>query len=223
MFTELKLIDENISQIQKELKGSFVKPEVLLHLADQIDAIYAFIQRMDNPDAGPQFRAEIEKHKTALIELFGRWQTLFIDAEITQIAEDAQQLSEQGKNPQVQKKLRALGAKIQAIYADEGLSLENQLMVTLARRFIAKGLDLLHKIPSPPDLPPMSVDEITEMTLHLLDIGRHFYDGRIGCGLKLYNALIPRHKLGIKLYFDILEGDEKDFISSDFAAIKAAS
>ena len=223
MFKELRLIDENISRLQNELKSSFVKSEVLLKLADQIDAIYAFIQKIDNPDAGPQFQAEIEKHKSAIIELFDRWQTLLVDAEVTQMAEDAQALSEQDKSLDVQKKLKILNDKIQTLSLDHGLSMENQLMVTLARRFIAKGLDMLHKIPSPSDYPPMSTDEIADTVIYLLDIGRDFNGGQIARGLNVYQALSPRHKEGVDRYFLALGGSEKDLISTDFELIKSTS
>ncbi len=223
MFKELRLIDDNISRLQNELKSSFVKSEVLLELADQIDAIYAFIQKMDNPDQGPHFQEEIEKHKSSIIQLFDRWQTLIVDAEVTQMAEDAQALSEQSKSSAIQSKLKALNAKIQTLCNDECLSMENQLMVTLARRFIAKGLDMLNKIPAPSEYPAMSTDEIADTVIHLLDIGRDFYSGQIAKGLNMYQALIPRHKEGINRYFTALDGSEKDLISTDFATIKAST
>ena len=215
MFKELRLIDENISQIQNELKSSFVKPETLTVLAKQLDEIHAFIKRMDSPDEGPFFRKELEKHKAALIDLFGRWQTLFVDAQVTEIAEDAQQLSE---SEGCEEQLKALSATIQDLCIDEALSIENQLMITLARRFIAKGLNLLEELPDLSE--PLSDIEVAEATTLLFEIASDLYDGNVKRGLNLVTNLSEDLKQGVFSHFNRLDGNLDVIFGADFKAVR---
>ena len=219
IFENLKNIDSEITHIQNELKSSFVQAETLAKLADKLDDIHAFIQQLDDPKQDTFTQSELNKHKDALISLFGRWQTLFVDTAVTQIAEKAQALSEK-KEQNVEDKLADLEEQINELSIQEALSIENQLMITLARRFIAKALG---KLQEQGDVPELLDEDKSDVTEHLFQIAGMLYDGHVQKGLNLLHVLSEDIKEGIFRHFNLVDGDFTALESSDFAAIKEQS
>ena len=213
IFEDLKRVDENIASLQKELKSGFVKPEVLKRLLVQLQEIEAFIDAANDPKTGGFLREEIEKHQEMLISLFGRWHTLFVDAEVTQIAEEAQKLSEQSDERDVHEELDALEKRIAELSKNEAFSEENRLMMTMTRRFIAKAFAILNKdklvLDSPRD--PLMEIESGETAIMLYEIAHEIYDGSIKKGLNQFHLIGGDVKGMILRHFHHLGGNMQAF------------
>lgn len=219
IFEDLKNIDNEITRIQNELKSSFVQAETLAKLAEKLDEIHLFISKLDAPNQDSFTARELAKYKNALISLFGRWQTLFVDTAVTQIAEEAQALSEK-KDENVQKQLSNLEEQINTLSIQEALSIENQLMITLARRFIAKALGKLQEQGDVPNLPNEDKSDVTE---HLFQIANLLYDGNVQKGLNLLHVLSENIKEGLFRHFNAVDGDFSALEGTNFSAIKLHS
>lgn len=215
IFIELRRADDRISLIQKELKSSLVKPDVLLDLAKELRALESFIKKVESEEQGPFLKSEIEKHRVTLIQLFGRWHTLFVDAEVTQIAEDAQKLLE-GKASTTD--LKALETHIKDLCIDEALSIENQLMITLAKRFLAKAMGKLANT-NDRSFAPTSGVEVHDITTHLFEIASELYEGSVTKGTNLFYLLSEDIKRDVLMHFQNLNGNMSAFNERDMKAV----
>lgn len=215
IFIELRKADERISLIQKELKSSLVMPEVLLDLANELKALESFIKKVESEDQGPFLKSEIEKHRETLVQLFGRWHTLFVDAEVTQVAEDAQKMLEGKAKPA---DLKALEMHIKDLCIDEALSIENQLMITLAKRFLAKALGTLTG-QNEKTYTPLSSAEIHDVATHLFEIASELYEGSVSKGTYLFHLLSENIKKDVIGHFQNLNGNMSAFNETDMKAV----
>lgn len=221
IFENLRKIDENIESLQEELKSGFVKPEVLEKLLVQLQEIEAFIDAANDPKTGGILRDQIAKHQDMLVSLFGRWHTLFVDAEVTQIAEEAQKLSEESDERDVHEELDALEKRIADLSKNEAFSEENRLMMTMTRRFISKAFSILNKDKLVLDAPhePLMETESGETAIMLYEIAQEIYDGSIKKGLNQFHLIGGNVKGIILRHFHHLGGNVQAFEGEDIGAI----